>query len=153
MCPLALRRIEIVAQNAMEVIDSVLYDGVTVVFMYLQAQGLKKVLARTPAAESRHQPLVTPVHHVHCDRSSSICATIQSHFEWSPSRTSLRDLPRKRRPLSERSLWKASGTTPGPAVKEARQGAPSPCQCFSTPSGGTARPRSGPSEAAPPHRA
>ena len=28
----------------MEVIDSVLYDGVTVVFMYLQAQGLKKVL-------------------------------------------------------------------------------------------------------------
>ena len=46
MCPLALRRIEIVARNAMEVIDSVLYDGVTVVFMYLQAQGLKKVLAR-----------------------------------------------------------------------------------------------------------
>jgi len=37
-------RIEIVAQNAMEVIDSVLYAGVTVVFLYLQAQGLKKVL-------------------------------------------------------------------------------------------------------------
>ena len=37
-------RVEIVCRNAMEVIDSALADGITVVFLYLSGRGLRKVL-------------------------------------------------------------------------------------------------------------
>jgi len=53
-------KIDIHCQNAMEVIDSVLADGITVVFMYLQGHGLRKVL---PYLRKNPTPLRVVTYH------------------------------------------------------------------------------------------